>query len=72
MNYLSFSVEKLKNLITDQELDLRRLKNDIQPRRAHTRINRQRNTKIINAQKSLIEKRYYLVYITLPNNRLLL
>lgn len=56
-----FFLEKLKNLIVDQELDLRRLKNGIQPRRAHTRTNKERNTKIINAQKSLIEKRYYFV-----------
>jgi len=55
----------LKNLIADQELDFRRLKNGIQPRRAHTQANKERNTKIINAQKSLIEKRYYFVYIIL-------
>lgn len=58
--YLLLSIEKLKNLMVDQELDLRRLKNGIQPRRVHTRANRNRNTKIFNAQKSLIEKRYFI------------
>lgn len=61
-------LEKLKNLIADQELDLRRLKNGIQPRRTRTRTNRERNTKIINAQKSLIEKRLPLKQFLLMVN----
>ncbi|XP_012218106.2 uncharacterized protein [Linepithema humile] len=62
-------LEKFKNLIADQELDLRRLKNDIQPRRTHTRTNRERNTKNINAQKNLIEKRLPLKQFLLMFNR---
>ncbi|XP_018392706.1 PREDICTED: uncharacterized protein LOC108771268, partial [Cyphomyrmex costatus] len=36
------------DLITDQELDFRRLKNNVRPRRSHTRTNRERDIKIIN------------------------
>ncbi|KYN50028.1 hypothetical protein ALC62_00055, partial [Cyphomyrmex costatus] len=50
-------LEKLADLITDQELDFRRLKNNVRPRRSHTRTNRERDIKIINAQKDLINKR---------------
>lgn len=45
----------------DQELDFRRLENDVKPRRSHTQIenaNRERDTKITNAQRDLINKRY--------------
>lgn len=49
-------LEKLKDLILDQELDLQRLKNGIKPRRAGTRKNKERQKKILNAQRSLIEK----------------
>ncbi|XP_018358957.1 PREDICTED: uncharacterized protein LOC108758469 [Trachymyrmex cornetzi] len=42
-------LEKLADLITDQELDFRRLRNNVRPRRNHTRTNRERDIKIINA-----------------------
>lgn len=42
----------------DQELDFRRLENGVKPRRSHTRANRERDTKITNAQRDLINKKY--------------
>lgn len=59
-------VEKLSNLIADQELDFRRLTNGIRSRRSRTRINRERDTKIFNAQTDLVNKRYYFLnFVTL-------
>lgn len=59
-----FFLEKLSNLITDQELDFRRLNNGIRSRRNRSRANRERDTKIINAQQDLVNKRYnFVIYI---------
>lgn len=59
---ISFSVtDKLANLITDQELDFRRLQNSVAPRRRRTRVTRQRDTLIINAQTDLVNKRYFII-----------
>ncbi|XP_077256446.1 uncharacterized protein LOC143894176 isoform X1 [Temnothorax americanus] len=53
-------LDKLSHLITDQELDLRRLKNGIRPRRPRTRANRELDSKIINAQEDLVSGRLSL------------
>ncbi|XP_032687583.1 uncharacterized protein LOC116851855 [Odontomachus brunneus] len=53
-------LNKLSNLITDQELDLRRLKNGVRPRRPRTRTNKELDTKIINAQEDLVNQRLSL------------
>lgn len=64
INFNFFFLEKISNLITDQELDFRRLKNGITSRRNRSRANRERDTKIINAQQDLVNKRYnFVIYI---------
>jgi len=61
---INFFLEKLSNLITNQELDFRRLKNGIRSRQNRSRANRERDTKIINAQQDLVNKRYnFVIYI---------
>lgn len=60
--YILFS-DNLKKLIIDQEIDFSRVKEGLNPRRIHVRANRERNTKIVNAQTALIEGRYILYNI---------
>ncbi|GAB1867329.1 hypothetical protein CAJAP_08408 [Camponotus japonicus] len=50
-------LDNLKKLIIDQEIDYFRVREDLNPRRTHRRINRERNTKIANAQTALTEGR---------------
>ncbi|XP_029677838.1 uncharacterized protein LOC115244389 [Formica exsecta] len=50
-------LDNLKKLIIDQEIDFFRVKKDLNPRRTYRRVNRERNTKIANAQTALIEGR---------------
>lgn len=40
------------------------MREDLNPRRTHRRINQDRNTKIANAQTALIEGRYIYIYIS--------
>lgn len=54
---LSLFPDKLSYLITDQELDLRRLNNGVRPRRLRTRARRELDSKIINAQEDLVNQR---------------
>ncbi|XP_070168069.1 uncharacterized protein [Polyergus mexicanus] len=65
-------LDKLSHLITDQELDLRRLNNGVRPRRLRTRANRELDSKIINAQKDLVNQRLslkeFLLMFTTNNN----
>ncbi|XP_070167590.1 uncharacterized protein [Polyergus mexicanus] len=65
-------LDKLSHLITDQELDLRRLNNGVRPRRLRTRANREFDSKIINAQKDLVNQRLslkeFLLMFTTNNN----
>lgn len=51
----------MKNLIIDQEIDFSRVQEGLNPRRIHMRANRERNTKIVNAQTALIEGRYKIL-----------
>lgn len=60
--YILFS-DNLKKLIIDQEIDFSRVKEGLNPRRIQVRANRERNTKIVNAQTALIEGRYILYNI---------
>lgn len=60
--YILFS-DNLKKLIIDQEIDFSRVKEGLNPRRIKVRANRERNTKIVNAQTALIEGRYILYNI---------
>jgi len=57
-----FFKDKLSHLITDQELDLRRLNNGVRPRRLRTRANKELDSKIINAQQDLVNKRYFFIF----------
>jgi len=52
--------DNLKKLIIDQEMDFLRVKEGLNPRRTYLRANRERNTKIANAQIALVEGRYLL------------
>lgn len=61
MQYMSdffmLFAENLKKVIIDQEIDLSRLHNNLQARRAQTRVNRERNNIILQKQKDLVEHR---------------
>ncbi|XP_067210206.1 uncharacterized protein [Linepithema humile] len=65
-------LDKLSYLITDQELDLRRLNNGVRSRRLRTRARRELDSKIINAQEDLVNKRLslneFLLIFTTNNN----
>ncbi|XP_071568434.1 uncharacterized protein [Temnothorax nylanderi] len=50
-------LEKLKNLILDQELDFRRLQIGVRARRTRTRASRERDIKIHNMQEDLVHNR---------------
>lgn len=60
-----FFLDKLSYLITDQELDLRRLNNGVRPRRLRTKANRELDSKIINAQEDLVNQRYHGYYFVI-------
>lgn len=60
--YLSF-LDKLSYLITDQELDLRRLYNGVRSRRLRTRARKELDSKILNAQDNLVNQRYHFIIL---------
>lgn len=57
MIYSLYIVENIKKVIIDQEIDLRRLHNNLQARRPQTRANREKNNIILQKQKDLVEHR---------------
>jgi hypothetical protein len=56
--YSLYIAENLKKVIIDQEIDLRRLQNNLQARRPQTRANKEKNNIILQKQKDLMEHRY--------------
>lgn len=56
-DFFMLFAENLKKVIIDQEIDLSRLHNNLQARRAQTRVNRERNNIILQKQKDLVEHR---------------
>lgn len=44
-------------------MDLRRLKNDVRPRRPRTRANRELDSKIISLQEDLVSGRYIIIIL---------
>jgi len=46
--------DHLAQIISNQELDYRRLQNNVRPRRSSTRFTNQRNAQIVGGQNSLM------------------
>lgn len=52
------SLGNLKKMIITQQIDLGRAKNNLQVRRIHSKVNKERNDVILRKQKALRENRY--------------
>lgn len=59
------SLGNLKKMIITQKIDLGRAKNNLQVRRVHSKINKERNDVILQKQKDLRENRCVLLIVYL-------
>lgn len=60
MFYLCFFLEKLSDILTDQELDLERAKNGLRVRQIRSRLEKQNNLRIVELQADLVTDRISL------------